>query len=141
MIEVKKFSTDDKYQTSLAFDIRDKVFVIEQEVDKSEEYDEFEDDSTHFLIYEDGKAIGTARWRKTKYGFKLERFAVLKDFRGSGKGLEILKAVINDLPETNEPIYLHAQVQVVGFYQKVGFKKVGEQFEEANIQHYKMILG
>jgi predicted GNAT family N-acyltransferase len=37
-------------------------------------------------------------------------------------------------------VYLHAQVQVVDFYAKFGFEAVGPQFEEAGIQHYKMVL-
>jgi predicted GNAT family N-acyltransferase len=36
--------------------------------------------------------------------------------------------------------YLHAQVQVVEFYEKVGFKKIGEKFDEVGIMHYQMIL-
>jgi len=35
---------------------------------------------------------------------------------------------------------MHAQVEVLPFYEKLGFKKIGNIFEEANIKHYKMIL-
>ncbi len=37
-------------------------------------------------------------------------------------------------------IYLHAQVQVVGFYEKFGFEKFGEKFQECEIWHYAMKL-
>ena len=60
--------------------------------------------------------------------------------RGKGYGLLILKAILEDLQENVELKYLHAQVQVVPFYEKVGFKKRGELFEEAGIMHYKMII-
>ncbi|EIM74571.1 N-acetyltransferase GCN5 [Nitritalea halalkaliphila LW7] len=69
-----------------AFEIREKVFVIEQEVAPEEEYDAFEDSSRHFLALLEGKAIGTARWRKTENGVKLERFAVLREARNAGAG-------------------------------------------------------
>ena len=36
--------------------------------------------------------------------------------------------------------YMHAQMQVIPFYEKIGFKKIGDSFEEAGIMHYKMIL-
>ena len=48
--------------------------------------------------------------------------------------------MILDLSYLKEIKYLHAQVQVVEFYEKVGFKKIGEKFDEVGIMHYKMIL-
>jgi predicted GNAT family N-acyltransferase len=35
---------------------------------------------------------------------------------------------------------LHAQLDAMSLYSKFGFEKAGEQFEEAGIQHFKMIL-
>ena len=34
---------------------------------------------------------------------------------------------------------MHAQSDVLPFYEKMGFKKKGSEFEEAGIQHQKMI--
>lgn len=70
----------------------------------------------------------------------MERFAVLKAERGKGYGLKILQQMILDLSCLKGKKYLHAQVQVVEFYEKVGFKKIGEKFDEVGIMHYKMIL-
>ncbi|MGV3597071.1 MAG: GNAT family N-acetyltransferase [Bacteroidota bacterium] len=122
-----------------AFDIRVKVFVDEQGVNKDLEY-EHEEESTHFIAMVDGKEAGTARWRKTEKGIKLERFAVLPDFRSAGVGKELVKAVLNDIDTKAQKIYLHAQSQVVDFYKKQGFEPEGEEFEEAGIKHYKMVL-
>ena len=60
-ISVEKVLT--KEQLDTVFSIREEVFVIEQEVDPSEEYDEFEDISIHFLAKLSGQPAGTARWR------------------------------------------------------------------------------
>ena len=68
------------------FNIREAVFVKEQEVPQEEEYDDFEESSTHFLAMVGNEPAGTARWRTTDKGIKLERFAVLKSFRGKGVG-------------------------------------------------------
>lgn len=136
-IEVIKIDSDAQLQQ--AFDIRVKVFVDEQGVDKRLEY-EYEDESTHFLAVVDGKPIGTARWRKTDGGYKLERFAVLQAYRSSGAGAALLKAVLADVPPTDEKVYLNAQTQVVDFYAKYGFAPVGNEFEEAGIKHFKMEL-
>ncbi|SFB98891.1 GNAT family N-acetyltransferase [Spirosoma endophyticum] len=127
-----------------AFAIRREVFVDEQHVSAEEEYDEFEDISTHFLARADGTPCGTARWRRTSNGVKLERFAVLKTFRGMGVGKALVKAVLDDVfsqqPEPIERIYLHAQVSAIPLYASFGFVSIGPMFEEAGIQHYKMVL-
>ena len=80
-----------------AFKIRKKVFVEEQEVDDSEEY-EFEEESTHFIAEINGTYVGTARWRKTDKGVKLERFAVLKEYRSMGVGAALVQTVIQNIP-------------------------------------------
>ena len=101
---------------------------------------EFEEESIHFLASIDDIPAGTDRWRRTNEGYKLERFAVLNDFRGKGLGQELVRAVLADLPIGADCVYLHAQVTAMGLYEKFGFQKMGSPFEEAGIQHYKMIL-
>ena len=139
MIEIKKILFDEKNNLEKCFQIRKEVFVKEQKCDPRDEY-ENEEDSTHFLLIDDNISVATARYRQTKNGIKMERFAVLKEMRGKGYGLLILNHMIADLSNNKLVKYLHAQVQVVGFYEKVGFKKIGEQFDEVGIMHYKMIL-
>lgn len=134
----------DKSSQAEAFKIREIVFVFEQEVDPAAEYDEFEETATHFLAVLDGKAVGTARWRFTNYGVKMERFAVLKEARGKGVGQALVMAVLEDLKanpkSADKTKYLHAQLSAISLYSKFGFEKVGNIFEECNIQHYKMEL-
>lgn len=120
--------------------IREKVFVIEQGVDKSIEYSG-DAEATHYLLLDDRNPIGTARWRKTGKGIKLERFAVLADFRNKGTGKIILDKILLDVKPQGQVVYLHAQEGAVKFYLKNGFQIVGEMFMEAGIKHYKMILG
>jgi predicted GNAT family N-acyltransferase len=127
-----------------AFAIRQQVFVDEQAVDPAEEYDEFEPVSRHFLArLVDGRAVGTARWRGTAGGTKLERFAVLADARGQGAGKALVQAVLNDVRAQradDRPVYLHAQLPAMPLYAGFGFVPVGEQFLEADIEHIKMVL-
>jgi predicted GNAT family N-acyltransferase len=134
-IQVNKVSTPDDLET--VFAIRREVFVGEQNCPPELEW-EHEDESTHFLAKVDGVPAGASRWRKTNKGYKLERFAVLKPFRGSGLGQALVQAVLDDLPADATYIYMHAQIQAVTLYQRFGFVKVGEQFEEAGIQHFTM---
>ena len=138
MFRIVSFNVEDKEKADLAFEIRRKVFVEEQKVSREEEYDEFESTSTHYLVYTGEIPVATARWRRTDKGIKLERFAVLKEYRNSGAGSAVLNVVMKDVIPLNEKIYLHAQITAVNFYLKAGFKKEGEEFIEANIRHFKM---
>ena len=124
----------------LAQQIRTAVFVQEQGVNVLDEYDAFEEVSQHYLVTVDSKAVATTRWRFTPNGIKLERFAVLPTYRGEGIGKYLVEQVIEEVQKHAKPIYLHAQIQVVDFYQKLGFEKEGALFEEAGIQHFKMLF-
>ena len=135
-IETNKVS--DAASLGKVFAIRREVFVDEQNCPPELEY-ENEDVSIHFLATADGEPAGASRWRKTDKGYKLERFAVLKKFRGAGVGQALVKAVLADLPADANYVYLHAQVDAVGLYLRFDFEKQGEMFEEAGIWHYKMV--
>ena len=141
MIGIKKFRFEDESLMKQAHDIRHEVFVIGQNCPEEMEW-EFEEESTHFLsIHNENKAVATARHRKTEKGFKLERFAVLNTERGKGFGHIVLKAILTDLSEYKGEIYMHAQTEVIPFYEKMGFvRNVENEFEEAGIMHYKMTL-
>ncbi len=74
----------------------------------------------------------------------MERFAVLRECRGKGVGKALVRTVLDSIfseqPEPIERIYLHAQVTAMPLYGGFGFVPVGPMFEEAGIQHYKMVL-
>ncbi len=138
MIKIEKFKTSDKEQFKTACSIRKKVFVVEQKVEPELEFDEFEDVCLHYLFYVNKKPIATARWRNIGDKIKLERFALLKEYRNSGYGSALLDEVLKDVKKENKLIYLHAQLKAVPYYSRKGFIKKGEIFEEAGIQHYYM---
>jgi len=139
MISVNKII--DPADLKAAFAIREKVFVEEQKVPADAEYDEHEDIARHYLARYAGEACGAARWRKTANGVKLERFAVLPDYRNKAIGGEMLKLVLKDVKAAHPDatVYLHAQVPALQFYARHGFEPIGEKFSECDIEHYKMI--
>jgi predicted GNAT family N-acyltransferase len=137
MIIVSKVSSEEELKQ--VFTIRNKVFVEEQNCPPELEW-EYEDISIHFLAIYNGIPAGASRWRKTNEGYKLERFAVLKEFRRKGVGQELVKKTLEDLPKDANKVYLNAQITVVKLYEKFNFIAIGDIFEEAGIQHYKMIL-
>jgi predicted GNAT family N-acyltransferase len=120
------------------FSIRKIVFVDEQGCPPEIEWGN-EEESTHFLAIFNHYPCGACRWRRTEHGFKLERFAVLKEFRGKGVGRALIATALDDLPTDATHIYLNSQLDAMSLYGKFGFKAEGEQFEEAGIQHFKMV--
>ena len=140
---IKVLKVQDQQELDLAQKIRYEVFVIGQNVPANEEIDEFESESFHFLALVNNKPCGAARWRYTDNGVKLERFAVLENFRGLGIGGALVKHVLKDIEQNPNSVgkclYLHAQLSAMRLYRKFGFKQVGELFQECDIDHYKMV--
>ena len=137
MITIRK--AIQKNDLNCVYDIRRLVFIEEQHCPPEFEW-EHEDESVHFLAEVNGIPAGTARWRQTNEGFKLQRFAVLKEFRGMGIGQALVAAVLKDLPADAQYVYLHGQIQACALYEKFGFEREGEEFDEVGIRHYKMVL-
>ncbi len=121
------------------FKIRTTVFVEEQNCPPELEW-ENEDVSHHFLATFNNIPAGACRWRQTENGYKLERFAVLPSYRGNGIAQKMVQTVINDLPKDANYVYLNAQIDAMPLYKKFNFIAEGDQFEEAGIQHFKMVL-
>jgi predicted GNAT family N-acyltransferase len=123
------------------YTIRTRVFVKEQGVPPEIELDHHEKRALHFLVFEAGKAVGTARVVMHRGSAKIGRMAVLKSYRRRGIGTRLLKRVIAIAKNHGaQKIYLHAQVPVIGFYEAMAFQCVGPVFKEAGIPHRRMIL-
>ncbi|MFD0751392.1 GNAT family N-acetyltransferase [Mucilaginibacter calamicampi] len=137
-LEIKVSKVNNPQTLETVFAIRREVFVVEQHCPPELEW-EHEEESHHFLATVDGEPAGACRWRKTEQGYKLERFAVLKQYRGQGVAHVMVTTALNDLPADADYIYLNAQIDAMPLYAKSGFEKTGPQFEEAGIQHFKMV--
>jgi predicted GNAT family N-acyltransferase len=137
-LQVKQISSEEA--KARAFAIRMRVFVHEQGVPPEIELDDDDRHARHFLATIDGAAVGTARLVMRRGAAKIGRMAVLKSFRRKGVGADLLKhAVMAARRLGANKIYLHAQVPVIGFYERLGFVCVGAVFEEASIPHRKMV--
>ena len=135
-IEVKIAESEKEFQMCLT--IRRQVFIIGQNISEKLELDDDTISATSFLAMVSNEPIGTARFRYTEFGVKLERFAVLKTSRNLGVGKALVLFILNQL-KNEKTIYLNAQESVISFYSKLGFDTVGDLFYEAEIPHQKMI--
>jgi predicted GNAT family N-acyltransferase len=138
-IQIESFNNEQAELLKEAFKIRNTVFVEEQGVDKFLEYDGLDNQAIHYLVLHNGKPVCTARWRETEKGIKLERFAVLKEYRGKSLGSVMLRYILEEVIPSKKKIYLHAQISAVNFYKAHGFETEGEKFTEAEIEHYTMV--
>ena len=139
MLTITRFTYKDEKWAAMSQAIRETVFVKEQQVSAELEYDGMDDEAIHYLLFENDTPIGTARWRHTEKGIKLERFALLPQCRNKGAGSLLLKKVMADVLTEDKMIYLHAQEKAVAYYLREGFEVEGAPFVEANIKHLKMV--
>lgn len=137
---VKKVTDDIGKQAALK--IRNDVFVVEQRVDPTLEWDEFDeiDSVVMFVDYaEDGTPLATGRFReKDGYG-KVERICTQKVARGTGSGRRILEAIESEAKSRGlTTLKLGAQVTAIPFYEKLGYETCSGLFLDAGIEHKDM---
>ena len=138
-LQVKQIFSDEA--KARAFGIRMRVFVSEQGVPRDIELDDDDQHAIHFLATSSGRAVGTARLVMRGKKAKVGRMAVLKKYRRKGIGTALLKRVIAAAKRRGARIiFLHAQITVIEFYEKMGFRCVGPVFDEAGIAHRQMVL-
>ena len=122
--------------------IRFAVFVDEQKVPKEIEIDDRDPACVHVLAYLDGEAVGTGRVDLApEHGAagKIGRVAVLAGARRRGVGAAIMHALHRVATERGLVcVWCHAQVAAAPFYERLGYRAVGERFDEAGIEHVRM---
>ena len=121
--------------------IRVKVFQVDQKVPEELEFDGLDESSIQLLAYLDSKPVGTARIRDVgEQTAKIERLAVLSEARGNGVGKKLMKTALEILVNSSyHTVIIHAQEYIKQMYQQLGFEQIGDNFEEADIPHVKMI--
>jgi predicted GNAT family N-acyltransferase len=120
--------------------IRQQVFVVEQQVPQQLEWDAFDASAVHFIAELDAKAVATARLKIDNASTaQIGRMAVLEPYRKQGVAQQLLQTILEYCDHNGiTQLYLHAQIQVVGFYEQFGFAAQGEIFQDAGIAHRAM---
>jgi predicted GNAT family N-acyltransferase len=122
-----------------AYDVRWRVFVVEQGVPPDIERDRADSTAAHFLARIDGVAVGTGRLVVRGDTGVLGRLAVLPCARGRSLGAALVRAIEEHARARGlAAIELHAQTQVRRFYAALGYAAYGDEFVEAGIPHVAM---
>ncbi len=138
IVEVKSKDLLDK-----AYNLRYEVFVREQNVPVEIERDKYDEIANHVLAIDEnsGEYVGYGRLVIKDKIAKIGRVAVKKSYRNKGYGSKICMELINIAHRASiDDIRLNSQLEVAGFYKKLGFKEYGDTFMEANIKHIAMKL-
>ena len=129
--------------------VRTEVFVVEQSVPESIEYDAYDAIALHVLATgPDGEPLGTGRLlygpgALDKTGSpevgSLGRLAVTKSARGLGVGVALVRAIEAEAVRLGlAAVDLGAQTHALGFYERLGYVAYGPEFLDADIAHRAM---
>jgi GNAT superfamily N-acetyltransferase len=104
--------------------------------------EELESEKDNMLIaaFEEERMLGCCMLVEEQAGtVRLRQMAVLNDLQGKGIGRALMNFAENLARDRGYRIVrMHARVNAVGFYEKVGYQVRGEKFEEVTIPHYVM---
>tara|TARA_B110000438_G_C15490269_1_gene511102 strand:- start:104 stop:538 length:435 start_codon:yes stop_codon:yes gene_type:complete len=122
-------------------DIRKNVFTNELGIPESNLFDKYDETCDHFILFDEKNPIGTIRFVRVEKNVKLERMAILSEFRAKSYG----KNAILQLKEYYQTqgyskIILDSIYHVRNFYKKCGFLEEGKIFQRVGIDHIRMSL-
>ena len=104
--------------------------------------DELEDEKNnlHIAAYEDDQMLGCCMLVEEEPDMvRLRQMAVINDLQGKGIGKALMIFAENLARDHGyRKITMHARKNAVGFYEKMGYVRVGNEFEEITIPHYLM---
>jgi ElaA protein len=138
-----EFTPDEVFEMAV---LRSEVFFLEQKIDE-EEFDAADRDPSTIHLWiadEQGMAaylriVHTPDAASDHEGIVdgLGRMVVRASARGKGLAQLLMSEAVNLVGD--RPLYLHAQDYVTSLYEKYGFERRGELFQEAGIPHVLMV--
>lgn len=118
--------------------IREKVFIEEQNIAAEDEWDNQDEISLHFIVYDHHHATATARLLQNN---SIGRVAVLSSHRGLGIGKLLMLEIIEIAKQQKRnTLHLSAQKHAIPFYEGLGFQTKGEFYLDCGIPHIDMNL-
>ena len=116
--------------------LRDRVFVVGQQICVISEIDGEDPDWHHLLAYDEDTLVGYARLLWDKDPVKIGRIAVDTTRQGEGLGTALMHEVHRRLGTRSG--FMHAQAYLKNWYEGLGWRVCGPAFDEAEIEHLPM---
>jgi predicted GNAT family N-acyltransferase len=94
----------------------------------------------HMAAYEDDQILGCCMLvEEDPQTVRLRQMAVVNDVQGKGIGRALMQFAENVARDRGyRKITMHARKNAMGFYEKMGYRKKGDEFMEITIPHYVM---
>ncbi len=126
---------------SIIRDIRKNVFTAELGISESNLFDDEDEKCDHFILFDGKQPIGSIRVLLVENNVKLERMAILSEFRARNYGRCAIFQII-EYYQTKQyhKIILDSIYQVRNFYKKCGFVEEGAIFQRVGMDHIRMSL-
>ncbi len=103
---------------------------------------ELEEEKENMMIgaFEDEDILGCCMLvEENSRTIRLRQMAVLNNLQGKGIGRAIMNFAENIARDRGYKVLsMHARKNAIGFYEKMGYKVVGEEFQEVTIPHVVM---
>jgi ElaA protein len=118
---------------------RQEVFLMEQNI-LCRDFDGIDYDALHCFLWDGERVLAYLRAFEDDNGqVKIGR--VLSLTHGVGHGRLLMEEAMPKIQEKFgcDKIFLHSQKQAEGFYEKLGFTRLGEEFLEEGIPHVEMV--
>lgn len=121
---------------------RSQIFILQQNM-HCQDMDGIDFEARHFFLEEKGKILAYLRAFYTDDSKSIVKIGrVLSITHGVGLGADIMKRAIADIKKNIkcQKLCLNSQKSAIGFYEKLGFKTVSDEFLEEGVIHLKMQL-
>lgn len=101
---------------------------------------EKEKNNLHIGAYEDEQMLGCCMLvEEDPETVRLRQMAVINDLQGKGIGRALMSFAENLARDRGyKRITMHARKNALGFYEKMGYKTLGKEFQEITIAHFVM---
>jgi GNAT superfamily N-acetyltransferase len=119
-----------------------RLLLLRKPLGLSFEQEELDKEKDDILIgcFEDDKLEGCCLLTKVDgKTLRLRQMAVVSGLQGKGIGKVLTQFAENIARDRGyKKIIMHARKTAIGFYEKLGYKKRGDEFKEVTIPHYVM---
>lgn len=116
--------------------------ILRQPLGLSFTPDELEKEKEDILIgaFDEDKMLACCMLTRADHdSLRLRQMAVQNNLQGKGIGASMMNfAEILTRDKGYKKIIMHARETAIGFYEKLGYKVVGDKFTEVTIPHYIM---
>ena len=137
--KISAFDDLDIYRLYDIMCLRDRVFVVGQGITAESELDGRDTEAWHVEVHDGDVLVATARLFVADDPISVGRIAVDHEMQRAGYGTAMMQWLNEWIGSRRAE--MHAQAHLEPWYSRLGWRRVGEQFMEAEIPHITMRWG